>query len=145
MGPLDCSLPGSSVHGILQARILEWIAVSFSMGSSQPRDQSQVFNTAGKFFGVWATREVLKLSRLHQSGRPQWGKGSQADVDMKYEQEEKHCWFKGLDWPKSLFTFSITLYGKTRINFLANPIFFLSHCFFKKFFQHDFSFKELRS
>ena len=36
--PMDCSLPGSSIHGILQARILEWIAISFSRGSSQPRD-----------------------------------------------------------------------------------------------------------
>ena len=36
--PMDCSLPGSFVHGILQARILEWVAISFSRGSSQPRD-----------------------------------------------------------------------------------------------------------
>ena len=40
--PMDCSLPGSSVYGILQARILEWIAISFSRGSSQPRDRTQV-------------------------------------------------------------------------------------------------------
>ena len=40
--PVDCSLPGSSVHGILQARILEWVAVSSSRGSSQPRDQALV-------------------------------------------------------------------------------------------------------
>ena len=39
--PMDCSLPGSSVHGILQARILEWVAMPFSTGSSQPRDQTQ--------------------------------------------------------------------------------------------------------
>ena len=39
--PLDCSPPGSSVHGILQARILEWVAISFSRGSSQPRDQTR--------------------------------------------------------------------------------------------------------
>ena len=38
--PMDCSLPGSSVHGILQVRILEWVAISFSRGSSQPRDQT---------------------------------------------------------------------------------------------------------
>ena len=38
--PMDCSLPGSSVHGILQARILEWVAVPSSRGSSQPRDQT---------------------------------------------------------------------------------------------------------
>ena len=37
--PIDCSLPGSSVHGIFQVRILEWVAISFSRGSSQPRDQ----------------------------------------------------------------------------------------------------------
>ena len=42
LDPLDCSQPGSSVHGILQARILEWVAISFSRGSSQPRDQTQV-------------------------------------------------------------------------------------------------------
>ena len=41
--PKDCSLPGSSVHGILQARILEWVAIPFSRGSSQPRDQTWVF------------------------------------------------------------------------------------------------------
>ena len=39
---IDCSLPGSSVHGILQARILEWVTFPFSRGSSQPRDQTQV-------------------------------------------------------------------------------------------------------
>ena len=41
--PMDCSAPGSSVHGILQARTLEWVAISFSRGSSQPRDQTHVF------------------------------------------------------------------------------------------------------
>ena len=40
--PMDCSLPGSSVHGILQARILEWVATSFPRGSSPPRDWTQV-------------------------------------------------------------------------------------------------------
>ena len=48
--PMDCSLPGSSVHGILQARILEWVAISFSRGSSQPRDQTRVSCIAGRFF-----------------------------------------------------------------------------------------------
>ena len=44
--PMDCSLPGSYVHGILQARILEWVAVPFSRGSFQPRDQTQVSHIA---------------------------------------------------------------------------------------------------
>ena len=57
---MDCSLPGSSVHGILQARILEWVAVPFSSGSSQHRHQTQVSCTADRFFTVWATREAQK-------------------------------------------------------------------------------------
>ena len=48
--PMDCSPPGSSVCGILQARILEWVAISSSRGSSQPRDQIWVSCTAGRFF-----------------------------------------------------------------------------------------------
>ena len=49
---MDCSLPGSSVHGILQARILEWVAMPFSRGSSGSRDQTRVSCTAGKFFTI---------------------------------------------------------------------------------------------
>ena len=59
--PMDCSLPGSSIHGIFQARILEWVAISFSRRSSQTRDWTQVFCTAGVllfFFTSWATREA---------------------------------------------------------------------------------------
>ena len=55
--PVDCSLPDSSVHGILQARILEWVAISFSRGSSWPRDQTWVFHVAGRGFTLWATRD----------------------------------------------------------------------------------------
>ena len=47
---MDCSLPGPSVHEILQARILEWITIPFSRGSSQPRDRTQVSCIAGRFF-----------------------------------------------------------------------------------------------
>ena len=52
--PMDCGLPGSSVHGILQARILEWVAIPFSGGSSQPRDGARVSCLAGRFFTIWA-------------------------------------------------------------------------------------------
>ena len=48
--PMDGSLPGSSLHGVLQARVLEWVAISFPRGSSQPRDQTYISYTAGKFF-----------------------------------------------------------------------------------------------
>ena len=52
-----CNPMDYTVHGILQARILEWVAFPFSRGSSQPRDQTQVSHIAGGFFTSWATRE----------------------------------------------------------------------------------------
>ena len=56
--PMDWSLSGSSIHGILQARILEWVAVSFSRGYSWPRDRTQLSHIAGTHFNLWATREA---------------------------------------------------------------------------------------
>ena len=56
--PWDCGSPGSSLHGISQSRILEWVAVSSSRASSQPRDWTQVSCIVGRFFTIWATREA---------------------------------------------------------------------------------------
>ena len=56
--PMNYSPPGSSVHGILQVRILERVDIPFSRGSSQPRDGTQVSRIAGIFFTIWATREA---------------------------------------------------------------------------------------
>ena len=50
--PMDCSLPGSYVYGNLQARTLEWVAIPFSRGSSQPRDRTQVSSIAGRLFTI---------------------------------------------------------------------------------------------
>ena len=57
--PVDCSLPGSSVQGILQARILEWVAISFSRGSSQPRNQTHVSCLADRFFTTAPLRKLM--------------------------------------------------------------------------------------
>ena len=62
--PMDCSLPGSSIHGIFQARILEWGAISFSRRSSWTKNWIQVFHIVGRCFTVWATREVQPLYPL---------------------------------------------------------------------------------
>ena len=59
--PVGCSPPGSSVHRIFQAKILEWIAISFSKRSSRPRDQTWISGTAGKFFTIWATGKTSLL------------------------------------------------------------------------------------
>ena len=72
--PVDYNLLDFSVHGILQARILEWSAISFSRGSSQPRNRIQVSCTGGRRFNLWATREAqwkyecLGMKRIHVNG-----------------------------------------------------------------------------
>ena len=57
---MDCSPPVSSFHGILQARIPEWVAMSFSRGSSQLRDGTRLSYIAGRYFTIWATRVATK-------------------------------------------------------------------------------------
>ena len=62
-----CDLMDYTVHGILQARILEWVAFPFSRGPSQPRDRTQVSHIAGRRFTIWATREIHQGSQQAQS------------------------------------------------------------------------------
>ena len=67
---MDCSPPGSSIHGILQARILEWVAIPFSRGSPQPRVRTCISSIASLFFTVWATREAQYID--YNSGSLAW-------------------------------------------------------------------------
>ena len=62
---MDCSLPDFSVHGILQVKILEWVAIAFSRESSQLKDRNQVSRIAGRFF-TWATREAHLKAKSSQ-------------------------------------------------------------------------------
>ena len=79
---MDCSPPGSSVHGIFQASVLEWVAISFSRRSSQPRDWTRISRIAGRCFTIWATREaVTDLIFL----------GSKITEDGDCSQEIKRC------------------------------------------------------
>ena len=64
---MECSLPDSSVHGILQARLLEWVAISFSKGSSRPRNRTQVSQISGRFFINWAAKCAAAAAKSHQS------------------------------------------------------------------------------
>ena len=65
--PMDCHPSGSFVHGLLQARILEWVAIPFSRGSSQPRDWTLISCLADRFFTIWATREGSPSIEHHSS------------------------------------------------------------------------------
>ena len=62
--PMDCNPPGSSVHGILQARILEWVAIPFSRSSFWPRDRTWVSYIISRFFTIWAIRRVHASSKI---------------------------------------------------------------------------------
>ena len=73
--PLDCSPPGSSVHGIFQARMLEWVAISSSRWSSQLRSQSCVYCIAGRFFTNWAISKNSQKSNYTLEGRDCDGEG----------------------------------------------------------------------
>ena len=79
--PMDCSWPGSSVHRILWARIMEWVGILFSRGFSLPSDRTLVSHTAGRFFSVCVTREApnslspnsnIKHKRMLQSQIFSW-------------------------------------------------------------------------
>ena len=82
------SPPGSSVHGILQARILEWAAIPFSRAYFWPRDQPCVPRIAGRFFTIWATREAPSPTGLSRSP----GRSQDTVVDQMYQL---------ISWPSS--------------------------------------------
>ena len=67
--PMDCSLPGSSVPGILQARILEWVAMPCSTGSSQPRDRAQVSSLSQKKFAKLYIRDLPKITEMNNRSK----------------------------------------------------------------------------
>ena len=93
--PRDSSILGSSVHGIFQARILEWVAISFSRGSSPPRDRTRVSHIVGRCFTVWTTKEARKhflqfgsvqsLSRVWLFATP-WITAHQASLSITNSQ-----------------------------------------------------------
>ena len=134
---MDCSLPGSSIHGIFQARVLEQIAISISRGSSQPRDQTCVFCLAGILFTTEPSGKplILYFPQITTYIHPSYGfvlgtvyLGATLTlrlvalaniilVDIMWAEP----WYR-LDWPKSLFRFFCMTLWKTQMNFFANAI-----------------------
>ena len=80
------SMPGSSVHGILQARILEWVAISFSRGTSQLRDQTQVSRIAARHFTLWATGAAQGRGTRDQIANIRW-------ITEKAREFQKNIYF----------------------------------------------------
>ena len=86
--PMDCSLPGSSIHGIIQARELEWVAIAFSRGSSQPRDRTWVSHIVDRHFTFWATTEV-KLQRMNTIERYLGSKIREVSFSLEKDKERE--------------------------------------------------------
>ena len=91
--PMDCSLPGSSVHRIFQARVLEWVAISFSRGSSQPRDQSRVSCITDKT--LYRLSHQGSRSVMSDSAIP-WTVAYQASPSMEFSRQG---FWSGLPFP----------------------------------------------
>ena len=90
---MDCSPPGSSVHGISQVRILEWVAIPFSRGSSWSRDWTLVSCIAGRFFTIWATREapmyiLLQLKKKKHIQLSEFSSGLGVSLGNSWGQEK---------------------------------------------------------
>ena len=112
-GPIGSSRTDSSVHGILQAKIMEWVAILFSRGSSQPRDQTQVSCISGRFFSIWVIREnYLGISNLGILRYCLWDRI--AELDRVVVQSLSGVWFFVTPWtaacqPSLSFTISWSL------------------------------------
>ena len=112
-GPIGSSPTDSSVHGILQAKIMEWVAILFSRGSSQPRDQTQVSCISGRFFSIWVIREnYLGNSNLGILRYCLWDRI--AELDRVVVQSLSGVWFFVTPWtaacqPSLSFTISWSL------------------------------------
>ena len=95
---MDCSLPGSSLHGILQARVLEWVAISFSRGSSWPRDRTRVSCIPGRRFNLWATGETQPRQPVKKQRHYFADKGPSS---QSYGFSSSHVWMWELDHKES--------------------------------------------
>ena len=91
---MDCSPPGFSVHGILQARILQWVAIHFSWGYSQPRDRTHVSCIGRWILYHWPTWEAQMLVQIHREGtRPRYSMESASRSHCKKSMwDGKHWW-----------------------------------------------------
>ena len=107
---MDCSSPGSSIHGIFQVRVLEWVAIFFSRGSSRPRDRTQI-RIIGRYFTIWGTREENQNRSSNELGGRKEQEAGEAvfpspqvlganSVKPNFQNEPNE-----LGWPKGSFWF----------------------------------------
>ena len=120
--PVDYSLLGSSVHGILQARVLEWVAISFSRGSSQPRDQTRVSRIGGRRFNLWANSLASNIYPFPDSFPEQNDMVSRSSTVLNPHQSNPDPAPNAL-YPSILFTDKESGFGALRQNEKPHQLF----------------------
>ena len=123
--PMVCSLQRSSIHGIFQARTLEWVAIYFSKGSSQPRDRTRVSGIVGRRFTIWGTTEIhlrnlLKYRLLCFTWKEVWGRDRKLTLQVTFQETLLllvHGLYFGNRWLIRLFLF-LLLMTKTVLIYL---------------------------
>ena len=128
--PMDCSLLGFSVHWILQARILEWVAIPFSRGSSQPRDQTRVSHITGRFFTIWVTRIFLILINWLSAG----------NLDVFFKKGFLSVWSLGKEMHLCDSSFFFFFFCNFYFIYFFFSLFFFSEFIFYFFFDSFFFF-----
>ena len=125
--PMGCSLPGFSVRGILQARVLQWSAIPFSRGSSWPRDWTQVYCIAGRHSTHWASREALKDMLITQKLKENTSFGSQDGMGeglwcnlKRFPFLWEYWYFENvIDVVKGLFVKNSQMFQLTKLKYLT--------------------------
>ena len=132
-GPIGSSPTDFPVPGILQAKIIEWVAILFSRGSSWPRDQTQVSRISGRFFSIWVIREnYLGISNLGILRYCLWDRT--AELERAVVQSFSGVWFFVTPWtaacqPSLSFTISWSLLKLMSIeSVMPSNHFILSSC-----------------
>ena len=129
--PIDCSPPGSTAHGILQARMLEWVAMSFSRGSFWPGDWTHISCVsciAGWFLACWAIREAHRLHRVHEWRKDQlWEKYLHRQKDsgwarMAMMEEMRNVWSQDTFWISLLNCPSPILFNSSNVQLFIPQI-----------------------
>ena len=124
--PMNCSLPGSSAHEILQARILEWVAISFSRGFLQPRNHTQVSCTAGRFltnlYVLVSSLFLLRKGRYSYCGIQFW-------IQDCWAQIVPFCWIQ-IQLTKLISLDTIIVTHNVLSQHIKCHIIKIRHCFF---------------
>ena len=138
--PMDCSPPGSSVHGIFHARILEWVAISFCRGSSRPRDQTLVFCTHRWIPYYWASREARSIRYSECSTQKHYRSQRMHAHDNRHQTRELTYMIRHTDTCSHLWKFTTCTSVCRRLTVFCWPVWVIFSFWFGKLNSYSLDF-----